>query len=324
MQVFGTVIIGLGNIGMGFDYDAPQGSAVLSHAAAVAEHPGFTLSAGVDPDAEKRRRFTGKFKVPAFASLKEIPAAVPVDVFAVASPTPFHCEDVLVALERRPKGIFCEKPLALNTADAQKMIDACKAVGCLLSVNYIRRFEPGTLEMKRRIVAGGFGRLRKGSVWYIKGLYNNASHFIDLLVFIFGAPLAQRVLRNDRFWQGIDPEPDFILTFDGGADIHFIALPAENYSLTEMTLAFDRGLVRYQRGGAELTLYTVIPDPVFAGYKVLNPDGEKLQTDFQHYQRYAAESFYQALTGGLPSASSAESALEILKIAEAVHQEVGL
>lgn len=324
MQVFRTAINGLGNIGMGFDFSAPPGGAVLSHAAAFAEHPGFELVAGVDPDAEKRLRFTEKFKAPAFPSLKEIPFSAAVDVIAIASPTPFHREDVLAALERGPKGIFCEKPLALSTADGEEMIARCKAGNCLMGVNYIRRFEPGTLEMKKRIAGGSLGVLRKGTVWYTKGLYNNASHFIDLLIFIFGMPVSQRVLRNNRFWQGVDPEPDFVLTWDGGADIHFIALPAENYSLTEMTLAFDRGMVRYQGGGADLTVYMAAADPVFAGYTVLDSKGEKITTDFQHYQRHAAAAFYQALTGGLPMASSAASALETLKITEAVHREIGL
>ncbi len=322
MQVFSTVITGLGNMGMGFDYDNPE--AVLSHAAAFSEHPGFTLVAGVDPDVEKRRRFVEKFQVSAFASLREIPAEIPVEAVAISSPTRFHRDDVLAALARGPKGIFCEKPLALSAADGEEMIAGCKAKSCLLGVNYIRRFEPGTLEMKKRIAGGSFGVLRKGTVWYTKGLYNNASHFIDLLIFIFGMPVSRRVLRNNRFWQGVDPEPDFVLTWDGGADIHFIALPAENYSLTEMTLAFDRGMVRYQGGGADLAVYAAGPDPVFSGYTVLDSKGEKIPTDFQHYQRHATAAFYQALTGGFPMASSAASALETLKIVEAVHREIGL
>jgi len=307
---------------MGFDYKTSADGTVLSHATSFAIHPGFRLCAGVDPDGEKRRLFVEKFNAPAFAALEEVPRSIPMDVVAVASPTRFHCEDVLAALQHDPTGILCEKPLALSTADAEKMIVQCKVANCLLGVNYIRRFEPGTLELKERIQNGAFGACCKGTVWYTKGLYNNASHFIDLLMFIFGAPVAQRVIRNNRFWQETDPEPDFVLTFPGEADVHFIALPSENFSLTEMHLAFSGGLVRYQRGGADLMVYSTVPDPVFTGYTTLDPDGQKIKTDFKRYQKYAVEAFYQALTTGRPMASTAVTALETLRVTDSIHKEV--
>ncbi len=50
------------------------------------------------------------------------------------------------------------------------MVQAASAAGTLIVVNYIRRFEPGVLELKRRIASGELGAFYKGVQWYSKGI----------------------------------------------------------------------------------------------------------------------------------------------------------
>src|SRR5688500_8978687 len=115
------------------------------------------------------------------------------------------------------------------------MVAACKASDCLLYVNYMRRSEPGVLEIKRRLVSGEIRTPVKGVVWYSKGLFNNGSHFFNLLEFWFGGMKKFKVIEPGRLWDGIDPEPDLQATFEHGT-INFLSVKEECFSHHEIDL----------------------------------------------------------------------------------------
>ena len=77
-----ALLVGLGQIGCGYDaglpfaLDQPRSSAqTLTHARALACHPGFVMEAGVDPNPEARQRFTRLYGAPAYADLASWRAA---------------------------------------------------------------------------------------------------------------------------------------------------------------------------------------------------------------------------------------------------------
>ena len=57
----------------------------------------------------------------------------------IAAPARFHA-DLVVAAAAAGKGVFCEKPMALTLADADRAIDAARAAGVVLQVGFNRRF----------------------------------------------------------------------------------------------------------------------------------------------------------------------------------------
>ena len=61
----------------------------------------------------------------------------------------------------------------------------------------------------------------KGTVFYSKGLYNGASHFINLLNLWLGKMVKLRILKKGKFFNQIDPEPDFEIVFELGSVIFF-------------------------------------------------------------------------------------------------------
>ena len=60
----------------------------------------------------------------------------------IAAPARFHA-DLVVAAAAAGKGVFCEKPMALTLADADRAIDAADAAGVVLQVGFNRRFAAG-------------------------------------------------------------------------------------------------------------------------------------------------------------------------------------
>jgi predicted dehydrogenase len=53
--------------------------------------------------------------------------------------------------------VFCEKPLALRRADAERSVAACKAAGVVLGIGHERRYEPAIVEVRRLLGEGALG-----------------------------------------------------------------------------------------------------------------------------------------------------------------------
>src|SRR5262249_35042651 len=80
-----------------------------------------------------------------------------VDAVLVASPDQTHAALVLACLEVE-KPVLCEKPLATSIEECLRVIATEQTLERrLVSVGYTRRFDPGYLEMKRRLDEGDLG-----------------------------------------------------------------------------------------------------------------------------------------------------------------------
>ncbi|MEU4243355.1 Gfo/Idh/MocA family oxidoreductase [Actinoplanes sp. NPDC026619] len=82
-----------------------------------------------------------------------------VDAVVIAAPARFHA-DLVVAAARAGKHVFCEKPMALTLADADRAIDACRAAGVILQVGFNRRFAPDWAAARALLDAGRLGTPR--------------------------------------------------------------------------------------------------------------------------------------------------------------------
>ncbi|MCG3771440.1 MAG: scyllo-inositol 2-dehydrogenase (NAD(+)) [Nitrosomonadaceae bacterium] len=149
------MIVGLGKISMGYDLTLPTDSSVYSHARVLILHPDFELCCAVDLDESKRATFGRVYKAPAYPALGQALKNHRVDLAVIATPTETHYGEVhqLLALGR-PKALLCEKPLSNNLNDSRARLSCCEKRVVSLYVNYMRRSEPGVIEVKRRIESG--------------------------------------------------------------------------------------------------------------------------------------------------------------------------
>ncbi len=79
-----------------------------------------------------------------------------VDAVYISTTNELHLEQALAAA-RAGKHVLCEKPLALNTADARKIVAACKAAGVVLGTNHHLRNAGAHRAMREAIRAGRIG-----------------------------------------------------------------------------------------------------------------------------------------------------------------------
>ena len=79
-----------------------------------------------------------------------------VEAVFIISPTGTHAE-IIVAAAGTGKALFCEKPIALTLAETDNIIAALEKHGTMLQVGFMRRFDAGYVEAKKRIEAGEIG-----------------------------------------------------------------------------------------------------------------------------------------------------------------------
>lgn len=289
-----AIILGLGQIGMGYDYGTEPNEQVLSHAQALNIHQGFDLIAAVDPDTDKRRAFQNKFSKPAYISAKELYQATPqpIDVVIIATPTEQHLLDITEACLHSPKLIVCEKPLAEKDEDAKQIVELCKNSGCHLLVNYMRRSEPGTRAVGHLIQKGQLGTQLKGIVWYSKGLRHNGSHFIELLQHWLGKVQSFQIIKPLLLENG-DCASDVCLLF-GDTPLYFLSRDETAFSYYSIELMGELGQIRYDDGGFQISQRTVEQRN---NLKRLSNQKRIIKGDMNRYQLHAAEAWYQFLSG---------------------------
>ena len=121
----------------------------------------------------------------------------------IVTPTFTHKEICLDAC-KAGLHVFCEKPMAITTADCQAMADAAEKHNVRLMLGFVRRFQPAFREMKRRIEEGEIGEPRMAYTARMGGraplgigdwrpvrskgggLYSGYCHEVDLLRWCMG------------------------------------------------------------------------------------------------------------------------------------------
>src|SRR6266850_8036672 len=80
------------------------------------------------------------------------------DVDAVYVATPVHLHEAqTVAAAEAGKHVLCEKPMAMDVSECDRMIAACRASGVTLGVAYYRRFYPAVVRVRQLVDAGAIG-----------------------------------------------------------------------------------------------------------------------------------------------------------------------
>ena len=104
-----TLIIGLGNIGMGYDYELDD-SHIQTHARAVCLHNSFELAGGVDLCQNKREKFENLYKAKSFKNLPIALQEVMPDLVIISTPSPTHFDTLKTVFKFSiPEIILCER-----------------------------------------------------------------------------------------------------------------------------------------------------------------------------------------------------------------------
>lgn len=125
---------------------------------AVDADPDLTLTAACDLDEAKLRPLAER-GVPAFGDYKALLQSGLVDGVIVTLPNDLHAPVAIDALERGV-AVCCEKPLTIDSADADAMVEAARSGGAALFTAFHRRYNSNLLRLAGQLPAD-HGRLRR-------------------------------------------------------------------------------------------------------------------------------------------------------------------
>ena len=308
-SLFNVALVGLGNIGMGYDLDLSESDFVLSHARAFAQSPHFRLVLGVDKDVRLRQEFGEKYAVETVENIEDCAAIDAVDLVVVATSTPSHLAVIKEAIRVfSPKAILCEKPLATNLKDAEALVDHCDSEKIDLFVNFIRRADPAVNWVRNSFASREFISPFTGTAWYSRGLFNTASHFTDMLEYWFGPPKRIEsigVIRPAAI--GEDVCADFRVYFSNGY-VTFQSLPAETISNNELDIWFCNGHLQYTSNGRIFWSDKISGDFITDGLD-MKAGRVEIPNEMKCYQRNIVRELYIAMMGLPNTLCSGRSAL---------------
>jgi UDP-N-acetyl-2-amino-2-deoxyglucuronate dehydrogenase len=177
------------------------------HAYAIEQVDGCSLSAVCDVREDAAKAFAEEKNVPYFTSVEDMLAAGVVDAVTLSTPSGFHMESVLAAIENDTH-VLVEKPLEITTERIDQIIDAERQSNAIVACVYQSRFRPVIRKMKALFDNGLLGEVYSGSVyikryrtqdyydsggwrgtWQVDGggcLMNQGIHDVDLFVWFMG------------------------------------------------------------------------------------------------------------------------------------------
>lgn len=314
-----SVVIGLGQIGQGYDYDNIDDSIILTYASAFHFHPKFKLIAAVDPDSHQRKRFENKFSRPAYSSFEDLKADHQPEIISLAVPTKSHFPVFKKALTLQPKAIICEKPVASGIREAEQMVALAENLNCAVVVNYLRRFNPAVNTLKELIKAKKIGDLYKGTAWYTKGIVENGTHFIDLFMFLLKDVQEVQILRTGRKWDDRDPEPDVLIRF-GETDIYILAGREEHYSIGKFELIGTKGIIQFE-DDQPIQIRYAVDDPVYPGYRNLGVK-EEIENPTNRNIWFTLENIIGHLNKGVRLKSTLATSTDTLRVVERIIERI--
>ena len=171
----------------------------------------------------------------AYTDLDEALRDPAIDAVYVASPVVLHAAQAIASL-RAGKDVLCEKPVAMNYAQAESMAEAARESGRLLGIAYYRRFYPKLVRAGQLIGEGAIGQpvlveanyhgwLESPERGWLKDpalagggpLYDVGSHRIDACNFLFGRPQrATGLLSNALHELAVEDSATTLIEYAGG------------------------------------------------------------------------------------------------------------
>ncbi|HID96460.1 MAG TPA: Gfo/Idh/MocA family oxidoreductase [Candidatus Latescibacteria bacterium] len=178
------------------------------HLKGYQSNPHAEVAAICDVNEERLRACAQEFNIEqTFTDANEMFRKAGLDAVSIATPNKFHAPLTITAL-KAGLHVLCEKPMAMNTKEAERMNEAAKKARKNLMINFSFRFSEMSFALKQQVDAGVIGDIYYGrTVWHRRrgipgfgGWFTNKElagggplidlgvHRLDLALWLMGYP----------------------------------------------------------------------------------------------------------------------------------------
>src|SRR5262249_15574867 len=152
------------------------------------------------------------------------------DAVSICTQSGTHAAIARDVVDAGAKAVFCEKPMADSSTDAESIRELCERRGVVLLVNHKRRFSTFHQAVAKFLRSGGAGSIQPATVYYVSGIANTGSHLFDLLRLYFGdVAWMETRLSHRRSPLADDPNVDGTLWFEQGFPVSLQACDTAAY-----------------------------------------------------------------------------------------------
>ena len=301
-----------------------------SHLHGYSKTPGVKVWAIADLEEERLKRFSQEYSVPhSFKEYQELLKLKELDVVSVALPNFLHCPVTIEALEAG-KHVLVEKPMALNSQEAEKMVKVARERKRILMVGMNYRYLPEIQILKKFIEQGELGdiyyikavALRRRSIlspWFEDkeksgggGLIDMGPHMLDLSMWIaddFNAVSVYGITYNK--FMPVDDLASALIKLSNGATIN-LEISWEAFTKSQIFLnlfgtkggAMTNPLKIYQNAGD--TTVEITPEIEKGNFT------SKIHREIAHFIRCVREK--------KEPSSSGEKGLRVMRVLDAIYE----
>ena len=285
------------------------------------------LEAIFDPCEKTAAQMSEKYNVP-FKSWENILADDSIDGVVIACPAPLHyklASEVLSA----GKGVFVEKPLALSSCDAEKLIVKAKNVEKPLMVGHLLQYHSAFIKLKQLVDQRTVGDLRRiysnrlsfGKVRTEENvLWSFAPHDISMILSLIGEePENINASGSAHLSKGVEDYAQVQLEFKKNIAAHIFVSWLNPFKEQKLVVIGDKAMLVFDD--------TEVPEKKISLYKhevVINngfPQLSKAEAEYISYEikeplKEECRCFVNCIeTGNLPKTDGNEG-LRVLKVLE--------
>ena len=285
-------LIGLGKIGA--TYDLHNGN-LLSHLKTILSDERFKLEFGFDPSPTQCSEVIKKYGLEnIYNEVSDIKKAfTDIDILVVASPTDSHLNSIEIFTNfLNPRIIVCEKPIAGNLTDSQKIKSLCDEKNILLFCNFMRRSLPEFINLKKNIKDSP-GIFYDVIIKYSGCFNNNGAHFIDFLNFVFGKPACILSKSSEIHNKNLTRARASIKYKNAVCTL--VPLKSDQVTDHEIQILSDSSKIIITRAGRNMQTFSVSNDSDFLDSKEYVKTKD-IDTDYLMFQKHVYNDLYDAYT----------------------------
>lgn len=321
MKKIKFAVVGCGHIGK-------------KHAEVISKNNNAELVALIDTK-NSAELFLKDFHVPFFSSLKDFfTTNIDADVINIATPNGLHAEQAIGCLNEN-KHVVIEKPIALHSADAKKIIELADKKSKHVFVVMQNRYSPPIAWLKEIIeknILGEIYSVQLNCFWnrderYYTGnwhgkknldggtLFTQFSHFIDIFYWLFGdIKNIQTKLRSFNHQHLTEFEDSGIVTFEFGNNsigcLHFSTAVYEKNMESSITIVAENGSIKIGGQYMDNLEYCYIKN-------YTTPDLANSNATNHHY---IIQNVINVLNNKSNIATSASEGMKVVEIIERIYQ----
>jgi predicted dehydrogenase len=297
--------------------------------------PEAELVAVAARNQDRARKFAAKHRIPrVHASYEELVADPEIDAVYNPLPNGLHCEWTIRALEAG-KHVLCEKPIASNADEAQRMAEAAEKTGRVLIEAFHWRYHPLAARMKEIVDGGELGAVRhieaalcfpmplRKDIRYQYDLAGGATmdagcYPINMVRFLAGAEPEVVEARARLMSPRIDRWMQADLRFDDGRTGRITC------SLWSSQLL--RLSIRVRGDAGEMRVFNPIAPYLYHRLRVVKPVGTRAERvpDKETTYTHQLRAFVKTVRGEGTMSSDARDAIANMRVIDAIYQRAGL